>query len=78
MLELHVSSLRALEVARVLSALIDAVTARALALAGAVSGPPGEGLVWVAVGSHARRELTPASVPRGALVASAPPATSES
>lgn len=67
--ELHASRLRALEVVRVLSALMDAVTARALELAGPA---PADGLVWVALGSHARRELTPASIPRGALVASAP------
>jgi CBS domain-containing protein len=67
--ELHASRLRALEVVRVLSALMDAVTTRALELAGPA---PAEGLVWVALGSQARRELTPASVPRGALVASAP------
>jgi CBS domain-containing protein len=66
--ELHASRLRALEVVRVLSALMDALTARALELAGPA---PSEGLVWVAVGSQARRELTPASIPRGAVVASA-------
>jgi CBS domain-containing protein len=67
--ELHASRLRALEVVRVLSALMDALTARALELAGPA---PAEGLVWVAVGSQARRELTPASTPRGAVVASRP------
>ncbi len=67
--ELHASRLRALEVVRVLSALMDALTARALALAGPA---PSEGLVWVAVGSQARRELTPASTPRGAIVSSGP------
>jgi CBS domain-containing protein len=75
-LDLHASGLRALEVARVLSALVDAVTVRALELA-AASGHgaelPRDGLVWVAVGSQARRELTPSSIPRGALVASEPP-----
>jgi CBS domain-containing protein len=67
--ELHASRLRALEVVRVLSALVDALTTRALELA---APAPGEGLVWVAVGSQARRELTPASVPRGAVVRSGP------
>jgi CBS domain-containing protein len=67
--DLHAARLRALEVVRVLSALADALTARALELAGP---PPGDGLVWVAVGSQARRELTPVSIPRGALVASRP------
>ncbi|HWF75481.1 MAG TPA: putative nucleotidyltransferase substrate binding domain-containing protein, partial [Solirubrobacteraceae bacterium] len=71
MVDLHRSSLRALELARVLSALVDAVTHRALEL---VEAPPGDGLVWIALGSQARRELTPASHARGALVCSeAPP-----
>jgi CBS domain-containing protein len=66
---LHASRLRALEVVRVLSALVDALTTRALELAGPA---PAEGLVWVAVGSQARRELTPMSTPQGAVVASGP------
>jgi CBS domain-containing protein len=73
LLELHTSNLRALEVARVLSALVDALTTRSLELAGQVAGLPHEGVVWVAVGSHARRELTPASAARGAVVCSEPP-----
>ena len=68
--DLHRSSLRALEIARVLSALVDAVTQRALEL---VPAPRTEGIVWVAVGSQARRELTPASHARGAVVAPEPP-----
>lgn len=64
MLELHHSSVPALELAPVLSALVDAITRRALELVG---GAP-EGIVWVSVGSEARRELTPASVRRGALI----------
>jgi CBS domain-containing protein len=68
--DLHASRIRALEVVRVLSALVDALTTRALELAGPASPP--EGLVWVAVGSQARRELTPVSIPRGAVVASRP------
>jgi CBS domain-containing protein len=48
---------------------MDALTTRALELAGPA---PADGLVWVAVGSQARRELTPASIPRGAVVASRP------
>ncbi|HTU85846.1 MAG TPA: putative nucleotidyltransferase substrate binding domain-containing protein [Solirubrobacteraceae bacterium] len=67
---LHASRLRALEVVRVLSALVDALTTRALELAG--PAPAREGVVWVALGSQARRELTPVSIPRGAVVASAP------
>jgi CBS domain-containing protein len=67
MLELHVSSVPALELARVLSALADAMCVRALELVGEVDTVPG--LVWVSVGSQARRELTPASIRRGALVA---------
>jgi CBS domain-containing protein len=65
--DLHAARVRALEVVRVLSALVDAVTMRALELVG--PAPAAEGVVWVAVGSQARRELTPASVPRGAVVA---------
>jgi CBS domain-containing protein len=65
--DLHASRLRALEVVRVLSALMDALTRRALELAGPA---PVVGLVWVAVGSQARRELTPGSTARGAIVAS--------
>jgi CBS domain-containing protein len=72
-MELHASSLRALEIARVESALFDALTVRALELASASHQLPGDGLVWVAVGSQARRELTPGSSPRGALVYSDPP-----
>jgi CBS domain-containing protein len=65
MLELHASSVPALELARVLSALADALTVRALELVGA---DPAQGPVYVAVGSQARRELTPGSTWRGALV----------
>jgi CBS domain-containing protein len=71
--DLHRSNLRALEVARVLSALVDALTVRALELAAATIQVPGDGLVWVAVGSQARREMTPASTARGAVVCSEPP-----
>ncbi|HEY5318361.1 MAG TPA: putative nucleotidyltransferase substrate binding domain-containing protein [Solirubrobacteraceae bacterium] len=73
MVDLHRSSLRALEIARVLSALVDAVTQRALALVPAPDARPPDGVVWVAVGSEARRELTPASRARGAIVCSEPP-----
>ncbi|HWC86494.1 MAG TPA: putative nucleotidyltransferase substrate binding domain-containing protein [Solirubrobacteraceae bacterium] len=73
MVDLHRSSLRALEIARVLSALVDAVTQRVLALVPAPGGPGADGVVWVAVGSQARRELTPASRARGVLVSSEPP-----
>jgi CBS domain-containing protein len=69
--DLHRSSLRALEISRVLSALVDAVAQRALDLV-AAPDPPGDGVVWVAVGSQARRELTPASHARGAIVYSDP------
>ncbi len=72
--DLHAASLRALEVARVLSALVDSLTVRAIELAGRPFRLPPDGLVWVAVGSQARRELTPASIARGAIVCSeAPP-----
>jgi CBS domain-containing protein len=71
--ELHASSLRASEVARVLSALTDSVTVRALELTAKEFQLPADGLVWVATGSQARREMTPGSTPRGALVCSEPP-----
>jgi CBS domain-containing protein len=71
--DLHAANLRALEVARVLSALVDALTVRAIELAGSSIALPEDGLVWVAVGSLARRELTPASRAQGALVCSEPP-----
>jgi CBS domain-containing protein len=70
--DLHASNLRAVEVARVLSALVDALTVRALELAQGAAQLPADGLVWVAVGSLARRELTPASIARGAAVCSEP------
>jgi CBS domain-containing protein len=75
MLELHASSMHALEIARVLSVLHDALISRALELALAQGQRHDDGLVWVAVGSHARRELTPGSITRGAFVYSAPPAS---
>ena len=73
MLDLHNSSVAPLELARVLSALVDALTSRALGLALPRAELPPEGIVWVAVGSQARRELTLASRRRGALVCSVPP-----
>ncbi len=73
LLDLHASNLRSLEVARVLSALIDALTVRALELASRHAPLPKDGIVWIAVGSHARRELTPGSVVLGAVVCSEPP-----
>ena len=68
--ELHAARLRAPEVVRVVSALVDALTTRALEL---VAPAPGEGVVWVALGAQARRELTPASIARGAVVCHDPP-----
>jgi CBS domain-containing protein len=62
------SQLRAADLVRAFSALIDAVTVQALELAGQVSVPAGEGVMWVSVGSHARRELTAASPVSGAIV----------
>jgi CBS domain-containing protein len=74
MLDLHTSSLRAPEIARVLSALMDALTCRALELAPGGEELPADGIVWVAVGAQARRELTMASRPGGVLICSqAPP-----
>jgi CBS domain-containing protein len=71
--DLHAANLRAIEVARVLSALVDALTVRAIDLASASMQLPDDGLVWVAVGSQARREFTPASRARGAIVSSVAP-----
>src|SRR5438309_1236171 len=67
MLELHHSSVPALELAPVLSALVDALTRRALELVSSAAAAP-EGVVWVSLGSQARRELTPASTRRGAVI----------
>ena len=68
--DLHAARLHAPEVVRVVSALVDAMTTRALEL---VAPSPGDGVVWVAVGAQARRELTPASIARGAVVCHEPP-----
>jgi CBS domain-containing protein len=68
MLDLHHSSVPALELAPVLSALVDALTRRALELVTAAADPLPDGVLWVALGSLARRELTPASIKRGAIV----------
>ena len=68
--DLHAARLRAPDVVRVLSALVDALTTRALEVA--APAPVSEGLVWVALGSQARREFTPASIARGAVVCHEP------
>ncbi|MGH2870486.1 MAG: putative nucleotidyltransferase substrate binding domain-containing protein [Solirubrobacteraceae bacterium] len=73
MLELHRSSVPALELPRVLSALVDALTARALELIASRDFGTEPGVVWVAVGSQARRELTFTSRRRGALITPTPP-----
>lgn len=70
MLDLDRASVPALEVVRVLSALVDALTRRTLELL-PVAEAEGRGIVWVTVGSQARRELTFTSVRRGAFVAPA-------
>ena len=53
---------------RVLSALVDALTRRAIELASANGAGAEPGTVWVSLGSQARRELTPASTRRGAVI----------
>jgi CBS domain-containing protein len=68
MLDLHHSSVPALELAPVLSALVDALTRRALELVSASDAAAEQGIVWVSLGSQARRELTPASTRRGAVI----------
>jgi CBS domain-containing protein len=68
MLDLHHSSVPALELAPVLSALVDALTRRAIELVSAKGDLATEGTVWVSLGSQARRELTPASTRRGAVI----------
>jgi CBS domain-containing protein len=70
---LRAADLRAHEVVRTLSALTDAITIRILELTARDFDLPADGLVWVAVGSQARREMTPGTIPEGALVASEPP-----
>jgi CBS domain-containing protein len=70
--DVHGSRLRAPEVARVLSSLVDTLTVRALELA-ATPAPDPERVGWIAIGSHARRELTPASVARGVLLSAGEP-----
>ncbi|HWF54329.1 MAG TPA: putative nucleotidyltransferase substrate binding domain-containing protein [Solirubrobacteraceae bacterium] len=74
LLDIHSSGLRALQVARVLSALQDALVIRTLDLC--ADERTGTGTVWLAVGTHARRELTPASITRGTFVLDAAPAAS--
>jgi CBS domain-containing protein len=71
--DLHASGLRAVEVARVLSALVDGLVSRALDLTLTSEGIPPDGMVWLALGSHARRELTPASRRTGVLLYSDQP-----
>jgi CBS domain-containing protein len=56
-----------------MTALVDALVVRALDLAAASSVSSASGLVWLALGSQARREMTPASTTRGALVCTEPP-----
>ncbi|MGA9857271.1 MAG: putative nucleotidyltransferase substrate binding domain-containing protein [Solirubrobacteraceae bacterium] len=69
MLALHHSNVAALELAPVLSALVDALTRRSLDLVSAGhSAEAVTGIVWVSVGSQARRELTPGSTRRGAFI----------
>jgi len=68
MLDLHHSSVPALELAPVLSALVDALTRRAIELVSANGAGAEPGTVWVSLGSQARRELTPASTRRGAVI----------
>jgi CBS domain-containing protein len=68
MLDLHHSSVPALELAPVLSALVDALTRRAIELVSANGAGAETGTVWVSLGSQARRELTPASTRRGAVI----------
>jgi CBS domain-containing protein len=73
MLDLHRSSVASGELVRVLTALVDVLTCRAIDLAHDGRPAPPEGVVWVALGSQARRELTLASRRRGAVVFTEPP-----
>ncbi len=68
MLDLHHSSVPALELAPVLSALVDALSRRAIELVSKNGSEAQAGTVWVSLGSQARRELTPASTRRGAVI----------
>ena len=75
MLDLHHSSVPALELAPVLSALVDALTRRTIELVSVNGEGDHTGVVWVSIGSQARHELTPGSTRRGALIhaAGSPP-----
>jgi CBS domain-containing protein len=73
MLDLHRSNVASGELVRVLTALVDVLTCRAIDLAHDGLKTPTEGVVWVALGSQARRELTLASRRRGAVVFTEPP-----
>ncbi len=66
--ELHTGSLGGLGLARVHSALRDGLIVQALELATAAAGGAPDGLVWLALGAHARRELAPAEAPIGVVV----------
>ncbi len=70
---LQEADVRAKEIAQILSALTDAITIRVLELTARGADLPADGLVWVAVGSQARREMTAGTVAQGGLVASDPP-----
>ncbi|WP_249012334.1 putative nucleotidyltransferase substrate binding domain-containing protein [Conexibacter sp. DBS9H8] len=67
LIDLHRAGVAALAIARVLSALTDALIVRALELSGAAPSPECPSL-WLALAGHARRELTPASGPIAASV----------
>lgn len=71
--DLQSTQARPLEIARVLSALGDALAVRALTLSTSDAPHAQQATAWVALGSHARRELTAASTLRGALVAGEEP-----
>src|SRR5262249_47680880 len=68
MLDLHHSSVPALELAPVLSALVHALTRPPMELVSANGAATEPGVVWVSLGRQARRELTPASTRRGAVI----------
>jgi CBS domain-containing protein len=58
---LHDSDTSALQISGVHSAIADAIITRLLALAAAAAGRPDVQPVWIALGSHGRRELAPGS-----------------
>jgi CBS domain-containing protein len=67
-IELHEARIAATSVAAIYSAVLDALTRRVIELAIAAGGEPPVEFSWLALGSQARRELTPGSDADSAIV----------